>query len=243
MLVTRLLRSAPLQVDIDLIGLDTYIPQNTPQEHMSAFYKSFSSVKNKRLDGLIITGAPVELLDFQDVDYWEELCGIMDWSITNITSTLHICWGAQAGLYHHYGINKIPLPNKLSGVYSHNVLNSREPFLRGFDDIFLSPHSRWTTISKEDLEVCNELEVVAASELAGAHIITAKGGRQIFIFGHMEYDANTLADEYFRDLGRNENPAIPYNYFEGNDPQNAPVNRWRAHANLLFSNWLNFLNE
>ena len=236
----RLLGNIPLQVDVELIGLDTHVPQNTPQEHLLAFYKPFSTIKHKKFDGFIITGAPVELLDFEEVDYWDELCEIMDWSVKNVTSTFHICWGAQAGLYHHYGINKIPLPGKLSGVYKHDILNSCETLLRGFDDTFLSPHSRWTTISEQDLEECAELEVVAKSEMAGAHIIVARNGRQVFVCGHMEYDADTLAGEYFRDLGRNENPAIPHNYFEDDNPQNTPKNTWRSHASLLYSNWLNY---
>jgi homoserine O-succinyltransferase len=236
----RLLGNIPIQVDIELIGLDTHTPQNTSQEHLLAFYKPFSAIKHQKFDGFIITGAPVELLDFEEVDYWDELCEIMDWTLVNVQSTFHICWGAQAGLYRHYGIDKIPLSDKLSGVYSHTVLNSSETLLRGFDDVFLSPHSRWTTISEQDLQNCSELEVVATSDIAGAHIITARGGRQIFVCGHMEYDADTLAGEYFRDLGKNENPKTPHNYFENNNPKSTPKNTWRAHANLLFSNWLNY---
>jgi len=236
----RLLGNIPIQVDIELIGLDTHVPQNTPQEHLLAFYKPFSAIKHQKFDGFIITGAPVELLEFEEVDYWDELCEIMDWTITNVQSTFHICWGAQAGLYRHYGINKIPLSGKLSGVYTHTISNSCETLLRGFDDTFLSPHSRWTTLPEQDLEKCAELEVVAKSEIAGAHIIVARNGRQVFVCGHMEYDADTLAGEYFRDLGRNEDPAIPHNYFEDDNPENVPKNTWRAHASLLFSNWLNY---
>ena len=236
----RLLGNIPLQVDIELIGLDTHTPKNTPQEHLLAFYKPFSDVKDEKFDGLIITGAPVELLDFEEVDYWDELCTIMDWSVTNVTSTLHICWGAQAGIYHHYGIGKTKLADKVSGVYPHIVKNSRSTLLRGFDNSFFAPHSRWTEICACDLEKCDSLEVLAVSPMVGAHIVISESGKQIFVFGHMEYDESTLAEEYFRDLAKGENPAIPYNYFLDNNPQNAPIITWRAHANLLFSNWLNY---
>lgn len=236
----RVLSNVPLQVNVELIGLDTHVPKHTSQEHLLAFYKPFSMVKHEKFDGLIITGAPVEHLEFEAVDYWNELCEIMDWSTTNVTSTLHICWGAQAALYRHYGIKKIPLPGKIAGIYPHNVLNNCKTLLRGFDDIFLAPHSRWTTIAAHDLEACRELEVLASSSLAGAHIAASKEGSQIFIFGHMEYDTTTLADEYLRDLTKGENPTIPYNYFPNDNPECTPINTWRAHGNLLFSNWLNY---
>ena len=179
-------------------------------------------------------------MDFEGVDYWDELCAIMDWSLTNVTSTLHICWGAQAGLYHHYGIDKIKLAQKISGVYPHNLKNNRCTLLRGFDNTFFAPHSRWTAVCERSLKKCTELEVLADSDMVGAHIVTSDSGKQIFVLGHMEYDEGTLAEEYFRDLEKGENPAVPYNYFPGNDPKNAPAIKWRAHANLLFSNWLNY---
>ena len=236
----RLLGNTPLQVDIELIRLDTHVSKNTPQEHLLTFYKPFRELKGKKFDGLIITGAPVELLDFERVDYWDELREIMDWSVANVTSTLHICWGAQAGIYHHYGIGKTHLAEKVSGVYPHKVLNSRKILLRGFDDTFLAPHSRWTTVDERGLAECPELELLAASPMVGAHIAASKGCKQVFVFGHMEYDSNTLGDEYFRDLAKNENPNIPYNYFPGDDPRNKPVITWRSHGNLFFSNWLNY---
>ena len=236
----RLVGNTPIQVDVELIKMDSHESKNTAKEHLWAFYKSFSEVKDEKFDGLIITGAPVELLEFKDVDYWNELCEIMDWSVTNVTSTLHICWGAQAGIYHHYGVNKVLLPGKISGVYRHNVLNNRKMLLRGFDKNFLAPHSRWTAIDEAALAECVELEVVAASPWVGTHIVTSKRGKHVFVFGHMEYDADTLANEYFRDLDKGEKPTIPYNYFPDDNPKNTPSITWRAHANLLFSNWLNY---
>ncbi|MCL2469063.1 MAG: homoserine O-succinyltransferase [Alphaproteobacteria bacterium] len=236
----RLLGNTPLQVDIDLIRLDSHIPQNTPQEHLLAFYRPFSEAKNDKFDGLVITGAPVEHLDFKEVDYWDELCAVMDWSVTSVTSTLHICWGAQAGIYHHYGIGKVPKDRKISGVYPHTVLNGLKMLLRGFDQSFLTPHSRWMGIDEEALAKCAELEPLVVSPMVGTHIVTSKKGKHIFVFGHMEYDAMTLADEYFRDLEKGENPAVPYNYFPDDDPKKTPLATWRAHANLLFSNWLNY---
>ena len=238
--ILRLLGNSPLQVDIELVRLDTHVSKNTPQEHLLAFYRPFSEVKSEKYDGLIITGAPVELLDFNEVDYWGELCQIMDWSLVNVTSTLHICWGAQAGIYHHYGINKLPLGRKIFGVFPHIVLNSRKILLRGFDSTFLAPHSRWTAIDESALAKCAELEELARSEMVGTHIVTSKKGKHIFVFGHMEYDAATLADEYFRDVAKGENPGLPYNYFPSDDPAKMPAITWRAHANLLFSNWLNY---
>ena len=236
----RLLGNIPLQVDIELIGLDTHVSKNTSQEHLLAFYKPFSEVKDEKYDGLIITGAPVELLDFEEVDYWDELCEIMDWSTKNVTSTFHICWGAQAGLYHHYGIGKVQLSDKVAGVFPHRVQCEFSTLLRGFDDTFFAPHSRWTGIDTDALKSCADLEVLASSHMVGTHIITSEGGRRIFVFGHMEYDAETIALEYARDLAKGENPSVPYNYFPDDNPANTPVNRWRAHASLLFSNWLNY---
>ena len=239
----RLLGNVPLQVDIELMGLGSHVSKNTPQEHLLSFYKPFSAYKDQKFDGFIITGAPVEHMEFEDVGYWEELCRIMDWSLTNVTSTLHICWGAQAALYRHYGIGKTPLEKKASGVFPHVVLNKHETLLRGFDDVFLAPHSRWTTIDDIALQKCKELKILVSSPMVGTNIVSYGGdktGNQVFIFGHMEYDAETLAGEYFRDAAKGENPEIPYNYFPNDDPKNTPPNVWRSHGNLLFSNWLNY---
>jgi homoserine O-succinyltransferase len=236
----RLLGNSPLQVDIELVRLDSHVSKNTPQEHLLAFYKPFSEVRNEKFDGMIITGAPIEHLDFEEVSYWDELCEVMDMSVSNVTSTLHICWGAQAGIYHHYGIGKVPKPEKISGVYPHKVLNSRKILLRGFDQSFLAPHSRWTGIDEGALEKCTDLETIITSPMVGTHTVTSKKGKHIFVFGHLEYDAETLAGEYFRDMEKDKETKIPYNYFPGDDPQNKPEITWRAHASLLFSNWLNY---
>ena len=236
----RLLGNTPLQVDIELVSPSTHTSKNTPQEHLLAFYKPFSELMGMKFDGLVITGAPVEHLDFTEVDYWPELCGIMEWSLTNVTSTMHICWGAQAGLYYHYGIGKRQLDKKIFGVYSHEVLNNRKMLLRGFDNTFLAPHSRWSTSCESSIAKCSELEVLAASKDAGMHIVTSLKGKHIFVTGHMEYDADTLAKEYFRDIAINENTKIPINYFTDDNPEKPPMLTWRAHANLLFSNWLNY---
>jgi len=236
----RLLGNTPLQVDIQLVKLDSHSPKNTSPEHLLAFYEAFSAVRDKKFDGLIITGAPVEHLPFEEVSYWPELCEIMEWSKTNVTSTLHICWGAQAGLYYHYGVGKLPLDKKYSGVYPHSVLNCRKMLLRGFDNFFLAPHSRWSTVCEESLASCGELEVLVKSEAVGSHIIASEKGKHIFVVGHMEYDADTLAGEYFRDVAKDEATQIPCNYFPGDNPENKPPLTWRAHANLLFSNWLNY---
>ena len=236
----RLLGNTPLQVDIHLVKLDSHEPKNTPREHLLTFYKPFSEVRHQKFDGLIITGAPVEHLDFKKVNYWEELCEIMDWSVSNVTSAFHICWGAQAGLFHHYGIGKRTLDNKISGVYRHEVINNRKMLLRGFDAVFFAPHSRWTGIDEAAVKNHPELEILAVSPEVGIHIVVSPNGKQIYVFGHMEYDAETLKEEYFRDLGKNEASVVPHNYFPGNNPECAPIITWRAHANLLFSNWLNY---
>jgi homoserine O-succinyltransferase len=214
--------------------------KNTSSSHLNTFYKTFDEVKNEKYDGMIITGAPVETMEFTEVDYWEELCEIMKWSRTNVYSTLHICWGAQAGLYYHYGIPKYLLPQKLSGIYDHQVLDPYHPLLRGFDEHYLAPHSRNTEIRREDIEKHKELLVLSVSELAGVHLVATKNGRQFFVTGHEEYDRETLANEYFRDLKKNMNPQVPYHYFPNNDPSKDPPFMWRSHANLLFSNWLNY---
>ena len=239
----RLLGNVPLQVDIELMGLSSHVSKNTPQEHLLAFYKPFSAFKDRKFDGLIITGAPVELLEFEDVNYWDELCGIMKWSLTNVTSTMHICWGAQAAMYYHYGIGKRPLQRKATGIFPHVVLNKHETLMRGFDDHFFAPHSRWTQIDEEALAQNKELKILVSSPMVGTNIVSYGGdgpGSQVFMFGHLEYDTDALAGEYFRDEAKGENPDIPYNYFPNDDPSGTPLNIWRSHGNLLFSNWLNY---
>ncbi|MBR6536610.1 MAG: homoserine O-succinyltransferase [Lachnospiraceae bacterium] len=239
----QLLRSfsnTPLQIEVTFLTTASYVGTNTPLSHLEQFYMTFEDVKEKKFDGLIITGAPVEQMEFEDVAYWEELKQIMDWSETNVTSTLHICWGAQAGLFHHYGVHKEMLPAKLSGVYRHRVLNRKEPLVRGFDDEFFAPHSRYTGISKEDVEKSGVFTVLAESDEAGYFILLAEGGKNIFVLGHPEYDRLTLDKEYKRDVAKGINPDIPVNYYPDNDPEKKPLLMWRAHANALYSNWLNY---
>lgn len=236
----RLLSNSPLQVEIDFLQMDTHESKNTPHEHLSTFYKTFDEIKKSKYDGMIITGAPVENLDFEEVDYWEELKEIMDWTKTNVTSTLHICWAAQAGLYYHYGVPKYPLNEKCSGVFKHKVNRRTAKLIRGFDNEFYAPHSRHTEVRAEDIQKVKELEILADSKEAGVYIVFTKGGRRIFVMGHSEYDANTLRDEYFRDLEKGMNPSVPRHYFPNDDPTRRPIVRWRSHASLLFSNWLNY---
>lgn len=236
----RLLSNTPLQVEVELIQMSTHVSKNTSEEHLSTFYKAFSDIKSNKYDGMIITGAPVENIDFKDVDYWNELSEIMEWSKTHVTSTLHICWAAQAGLYYHYGIPKYPLGEKCSGVFRHNVRRTTAKLVRGFDSTFFAPHSRHTEVRAEDIHKVSELEILADSDEAGVYIVTTKKGRQIFVMGHSEYDADTLKNEYFRDLDKGMNPNIPANYFTNDDPKKKPLVRWRSHAHLLFSNWLNY---
>lgn len=236
----RLLANSPLQVEVDLLHTQSHISKNTPREHLLNFYKTFEDVKNNRYDGMIITGAPVEQLPFEEVDYWEEFKNIMDWSIHNVYATLHICWGAQAGLYHHYGIPKYPAPQKIFGVFSHKIHQPHLPLLRGFDDQFLAPHSRHTEIKKSDVTKIKELDILAESDEAGIYIVANNTGRQIFVTGHSEYDPLTLRIEYQRDLDMGLSVNIPSNYFPGDDPSRTPTVLWRSHANLLFSNWLNY---
>ncbi len=238
--ILRLLGNSPLQVDIVLLHPESYQSKNTPREHLIKFYKTFKDVKNEKFDGLIITGAPVEQMEFEEVAYWDELTEIMDWSVSNVFSTLHICWGAQAGLYHHYGIPKYLLPKKMFGVFPHTVCKKNEKLLRGFDDEFYVPVSRHTEVRKEDIIKVPELEILSESKEAGVYIVTAKNGRQVFITGHSEYDPLTLKWEYERDLSKGMEIEIPRNYFTNDDPNEIPVVKWRAHANLLFSNWLNY---
>lgn len=238
--LARVLANSPLQVQLTLLRMDSHVAKNTTEEHMKAFYTTFDKVKNNRYDGMIITGAPVETLPFEQVDYWKELCDLFEFSKTNVYSTVHICWGAQAGLYYHYGIEKKPLEKKLSGVFAHTVTRPQNPLVRGFDEVFYAPHSRLTYVDKADVEKVSALRVLAESDKAGLHILSTDNGRQIFIFGHMEYDRDTLKNEYLRDLKAGLNPEIPENYFENDDPDGKIIFNWRSHANLLFSNWLNY---
>ncbi len=237
---SRLLGNSPLQVELELIHTTTHKSKNITEEHLLSFYKTFDEVKDNNYDGFIITGAPVEHLEFEDVEYWGELCEIMEWSKTHAHSTLHICWGAQAGLYYHYGIKKYPLDEKLFGVFHHKVEYRRSMLFRGFDDDFLVPQSRHTTVRREDIEAVPELKILASSDEAGVYAVRSKKNTQIFITGHSEYDADTLKGEYLRDLSQGKPIKIPVNYFPGDNPKKAPMVSWRAHANLLFSNWLNY---
>ena len=236
----RLLSNTPLQVDVDFLHVESHVSKNTSVSHLNTFYKTFSDVKNNRYDGLIITGAPVEHLDYEDVDYWDEVCEIMKWSRTNVYSTMHICWGAMAGLYYHFGIPKHDLDEKMFGVFPHKVLRRSSQLLKGFDEVFYVPHSRHTEIRREDVEKVPQLNITSESDMSGVYIICNKNKRQYFITGHSEYDPDTLAQEYFRDRDKGHDIKIPYNYFPDDNPENKPLNRWRGHANLMFSNWLNY---
>ena len=236
----RLLGNSPLQVDIELLQMASHTSKNTSPQHLTTFYKTCEEVKDDTVDGLIITGAPVEQIPFEEVDYWEELCEIMEWSKHNVYSTFHICWGAQAGLYYHYGIQKYALEEKLSGIYTHKVLNPTHHLMFGFDDSFRIPHSRYTTVRLEDLKRCSALEVLAVSDEAGPAVICNKTGRQVFITGHAEYDRETLANEYYRDVSRGLNPNVPCNYFPNDDASLTPPMVWRSNATLLYTNWLNY---
>ena len=237
---SRLLGNTALQIELELAAPASHTSSNTPPEHLQAFYKSFDQVMDRNYDGCIITGAPVEHLPFAEVDYWEELCALMDWTKEHVHSTFHICWGAQAGLYHHYGIPKRDLPEKLFGVFPHEVEYRKSILFRGFDDEFEVPHSRHTTVAREDVEARAELQILASSPQAGVYAVYARKYKQFFVTGHSEYDPDTLAQEYFRDLGAGKPIHVPENYFPGDDPEKPPVVRWRAHANLLFCNWLNY---
>ena len=237
--LSRLLGNTPLQVRLELMKTSTYVSKNTSHDHLVTFYKTFEELKHRKFDGMVITGAPVENMPFEDVDYWQELCEIMEWTKTNVHSTLHICWGAQAGLYYHYGIQKKPLPQKLFGVFRHHADYKRSILLRGFDDVFWAPHSRHTTVEREDIEK-TDLKILASSEEAGVYAAMSKKGRQIFITGHSEYDADTLQKEYLRDKSQGLPIDVPKNYFPDDDDTKEPIVRWRGHANLLFSNWLNY---
>ncbi len=238
--LSRLLGNTPLQVELTLLHTKTHHSKNTSEEHLLAFYKVFDDVKDRNFDGMVITGAPVEHLPFENVEYWQELCEIMEWSKTHVYSTFHICWGAQAGLYYHYGIQKKQLPEKMFGIFEHTVREKKSMLFRGFDDTFLVPHSRHTTVSEADILAVDALKILAVSEKAGVYAVKSRNNRQIFITGHSEYDQNTLAKEYFRDVNLGKEIAVPENYFPNDDPKNPPRVSWRAHANLLYSNWLNY---
>ena len=238
--LARVLGNTPLQVEIELIHTKTYQSKNVAEEHLLAFYKTFDDVKHKHYDGMIITGAPVEHLEFEDVEYWQELCEIMEWTKTHVHSTFHICWGAQAGLYYHYGIQKKQMPEKKFGVFAHTVDYKQSILFRGFDDVFYAPHSRHTTVLEEDIKKVEGLRILASSKEAGVYAVSSKTGRQFFITGHSEYDAETLKTEYLRDLSQGKPISIPVNYFPNDDAGKTPLVTWRAHANLLYSNWLNY---
>ncbi len=237
---SRLLGNSPLQVEMELIHTKSHQSKNVTQEHLLAFYKTFDEVKDQTFDGMIITGAPVEHMPFEEVEYWAELCEIMEWSKTHVHSTLHVCWGAQAGLYYHFGVQKREVPEKMFGVFPHEVEYKNSILFRGFDDTFMVPQSRHTTVDREDVEKVGDLRILASSTETGVYAVTTKNGRQIFITGHSEYDADTLKAEYERDLAQGKPIKMPVNYFPNNDPTKPPMVTWRGHAHLLFSNWLNY---
>ena len=236
----RLLSNSPIQVDVELLQTATHTPKHTPQEHLLQFYKTFGDIKNQRYDGMIVTGAPVEHLTFEAVDYWPELCEVFEWTKKHVWSTFHICWGAQAGLYYHYGVPKVPLPRKLFGVYTHRLVDPIHPLMRGMDDAFWVPHSRYTEVRRQDIEAVPALQMIACSEEAGVHLVSDVNCRNIYAMGHSEYDRETLAKEYFRDVQKGLDIQVPCNYFPEDDPKRTPNICWRGAASLLFSNWLNY---
>ncbi|MDO4744516.1 MAG: homoserine O-succinyltransferase [Clostridia bacterium] len=238
----RVLGNTPLQINVQFVHTKTHVSKNTSKSHIETFYKTFDDIKDSKFDGLIITGAPVETLEFEEVDYWDELCEIMEWSKENVTSTFHICWGAQAALYYHYGVPKVPMPEKVFGVFKHTVNPEKKHkiLLRGFDDVFYAPHSRHTGVERADIEKVPALEILAESDEAGVYIITDKNERRFFITGHSEYDSDTLQKEYMRDVNRGLDIKVPRNYFLDDDPSKETIVTWRSHANLLYSNWLNY---
>lgn len=236
----RLLSNTPLQIEVDFLKISGHVSKNTPVEHMMMFYKDFSTLRNENYDGMIITGAPVEQMPFEEVDYWKEVSEIFDWARTHVTSTLYICWAAQAGLYHFYGVPKYPLPKKMFGIFKHKVYDHQNPIFRGFDDEFYVPHSRHTEVRKADIEKVPELTLLSESEESGVYMVMARGGREFFITGHSEYSPYTLDTEYHRDLDKGLPIEMPVNYYRNDNPEEGPLVRWRGHANLLFSNWLNY---
>lgn len=236
----RALSNTPLQVDVTFVYVESHVSKNTPASHLNQFYSTFSEIKNKKFDGFIITGAPVEQMEFEEVKYWEELKDIMEWTKTNVTSTLHVCWGAQAGLYYHFGLEKKPLEKKIFGIYNHRVIHRKVPLMRGFDDVFLAPHSRYTEVAREDIVKVSELNILAESEEAGVFIAMTEEGKQIYVMGHPEYDRITLDTEYKRDIDKGLSIEVPVNYYKDDNPDNAPLLTWRAHANAFYTNWLNY---
>lgn len=238
--ILRLLSNTPLQVEITLIYTKMHLSKNTPKEHLDSFYKTFDDVSGHKYDGLIITGAPIEHLEFEEVDYWEEMVRIMNWANLHVTSTLYICWASQAGLYHHYGIPKYMMKEKMFGVFRHRIYNMTNPLTRGFDDVFLAPHSRYTEVRKGDIEKVEDLEILADSEEAGIYLVASRDLKRVFVTGHSEYDPLTLKSEYDRDVAKGLDISIPRNYFRNDDPAQLPMVKWRSHASLLFSNWLNY---
>ena len=238
--LVRLLSNTPLQLDISFMKLKSHTPKNTPIEHMMMFYRDFETIRNEKFDGMIITGAPVETYDYEEVTYWDEIRTIMTWARTHVTSTMYICWAAQAGLYCHYGIPKYPLEKKMFGIFRQYTLQPQMPIFRGFDDVFFMPHSRHTEIRREDIDKCPDLSVIAESPESGVSIVMARGGREFYVTGHLEYAPDTLDREYRRDLGVRDDVGVPVNYYRDNNPELEPVVTWRAHANLLYSNWINY---
>lgn len=236
----RLLGNSPLQIDITFINTATHISKNVSSSHLNTFYSTFEDIKERRFDGMIVTGAPIEHLEFEDVNYWDELVEIMDWSKKSVTSVFNICWGAQAALYHHFGVEKHELSKKRSGIYQHTVRDYKTELVRGFDEQYLAPHSRYTEVRREDIERNEDLVIVSESDDAGVFLVMSKDGKQIMVTGHLEYDATTLAEEYERDLAKGLEVDMPENYFPGNNPANRPPNNWRSHTHLLFLNWLNY---
>ena len=238
--ILRELSNTPLQINVTFLMVSSHVSKNASVSHLNSFYHKFPEIKNMRFDGLIITGAPIEHLEFEDVDYWDEMKEIFEWSETNVTSTMFLCWGAQAAMYYFYGIKKYFLPKKLSGIYTHRVYDRKVPLIRGFDDRFLAPHSRYTEVRIKDVKKCKEISVLAYSKEAGLYLAMADNGKKVFVMGHPEYGRTTLKREYIRDLKKGIEPEIPVNYFENDDPSGKPVLRWRAHANNLYTNWLNY---
>lgn len=239
--LARVLGNTPLQVELELMQVKSHESKNVSKDHMLKFYSTFDDIKDRYFDGMIITGAPVELLEFEEVEYWKELCAIMEWSRTHVYSTFHICWGAQAGLYYHFGIPKVTLPEKMFGVFEHTCDRKKSILMRGFDDKFMVPHSRNTTVDRKDIENCKKLKILASSEEAGVYVCMTDGGRQVFVMGHSEYDGNTLANEYFRDKALGLDIKVPKNYFPDDDDTKEPMVTWRSHANLIYQNWLNYI--